>query len=660
MTEYRSVGFQVRKVWAAALFLGGIALALALCREASLPLPPGRDRSDVTRDTWREQPGPTGTRRVVHQLCALTPLPAQAVNTPGSPQDKILNEAEDEVEQGHLDEALEKCRQVLSADPHSAYAYFLAGVIEFERGANENARTDLEQSVTLAPSRVASRVALGKVYINLKQWPKARSEFQRAIDLGDTSGSGQFGLGLALLKESHPAEALPHLAAAVKADPKEWEWQFTLVATELSLKQVVNARRHLAHLDQIPNPDPWASFHLGKVLEEHDLVQDAQARFEIAIARWKASPNLQPGATLSDLELQIAHAQYDHRDFAGALDSLSRVDGASLDSKSQADALNLQGLALVRTGKLDEGSPKLEQAAEQNPSSPDYAYDRVWAELLAGHTTQAAEGAEKAERQWPNNPDIQILRAITRQELLPERARIPFLANWHLKGEGFVCCPCKVPCPCRSNGPATYGHCESAGAYRIRKGIYHHVRLDGLVFVEADACMGQEKVPALIYVQPSASTEQIICMERILQSLDPLRPFVFLSVNRAQITFETSEQGKLFEVKVPGAVEMRIRRRLNSEGKPLLETAALDRFSNVIEYAQNLTYKLWDQDGKLKSDYSGRQANYRVIDLDAREVRDLQMLHQYANGAGYFNQKQLELIERLKLPKLPSYPVTSQ
>ena len=57
------------------------------------------------------------------------------------------------------------------------------------------------------------------------------------------------------------------------------------------------------------------------------------------------------------------------------------------------------------------------------------------------------------------------------------------------------------------------------------------------------------------------------------------------------------------------------RRELNSQGEALFRTAALDQFSNTIEYALNLTYKVWDQAGALKWDYSGRQANFRTIDL---------------------------------------------
>ena len=58
-------------------------------------------------------------------------------------------------------------------------------------------------------------------------------------------------------------------------------------------------------------------------------------------------------------------------------------------------------------------------------------------------------------------------------------------ASWSLKGEGLVCCPCRVPCPCRSNAKPSYGHCEATLFLRIKQGHYENVNLDGMNLVES-------------------------------------------------------------------------------------------------------------------------------------------------------------------------------
>jgi hypothetical protein len=249
-----------------------------------------------------------------------------------------------------------------------------------------------------------------------------------------------------------------------------------------------------------------------------------------------------------------------------------------------------------------------------------------------------------------------MLQAIVQRESTPERARLPLLADWHLKGEGMVCCPCTVPCPCRSNGPSTYGHCESTGAYRITEGHYHDVPLKGLTFISLHACMGPDNAPSVLYVEPATSDERIIALERIFQALNLLRPFVFLSVKRTPLSLVVSADAKTYEARVPGIMELKIQLLVDAQGKPLTQTAALDRFSNVLQYARNVTYKLWDDDGQLKWDFSGRQANFRTIDLDSRDYQQRTMLIQFADGSGFFTDQELELIRELKLPTLAAYP----
>jgi len=175
-----------------------------------------------------------------------------------------------------------------------------------------------------------------------------------------------------------------------------------------------------------------------------------------------------------------------------------------------------------------------------------------------------------------------------------------------------------------------------------------------MTFVVVSATMDTQGVPAVFYIDSSATTEQVVALERVFQQFTPLHQFMSLDTRLVKVTFERSREA--YNVEVPGVIQMKIERQLNSNGDPLLRTAALDYFSNVLEYTHNLIYKVTDAQAGLKWDYSGRQANYRTIDLDSRDYWDASMLIQFANGSGYFTDKQLDLIHSLNLPMLSSYP----
>src|SRR5439155_2817785 len=201
------------------------------------------------------------------------------------------------------------------------------------------------------------------------------------------------------------------------------------------------------------------------------------------------------------------------------------------------------------------------------------------------------------KKKWPQARDVIQMSALVRRENTPKRAQVQFLKDWHLKGHGFVCCSCDVPCPCRSNARPTYGRCENTGAYHVRQGHYGSTNLDGVTFVTTDGCcMLMEASPTALYVNQSVTDEQVLALERLFQSFDFLHPFMFLRVRRSSISFTDTPEA-IYEVMVPGALKMKIQRQLDGRGDPLFPTAALDHFSNTIEYAHNLIYKSWDQEG---------------------------------------------------------------
>jgi Flp pilus assembly protein TadD len=576
---------------------------------------------------------------------------------PAPAVEDILGKAEKDFEEGRLEAALARCRRAIELESSSAYAYFLLGMIQKERGAKEEAAQALQQSVKLDPSRIASHVYLARLYFEGKKWLPAENEFQAAIRLDDATGAASFGLALALLAEKRYTAALPHLVAAVDADTKDPERLFTLAATQVQLKHLIDARRNMSRLEGLAWKDPWVFFRLGTLLQEHGMLKEADTKFErVATLLEETKDNPPPALKLSDVYLKMARLRFDRQDYFSTLACLEKIEPGTLDAVSQATALDIEGAALLAVGRAPESQKKLRLAAEAKPDDPDVAFLSIWADVLAGDMKAAIATANAARDKWPQVPSIPRMLAIVERERAPERIRVPFSEDWHLKGEGMVCCPCKVPCPCRSNGPPTYKHCENTGVFRITEGHYGNVPLDGFVFARMGHQMGPDIDPAYLYVRQPASDDQVIALERIIQSFNPLRPLTLLNVKRTEISFGKLPKDQTYEVKIPGVLEIKIQRQLDAKGEPLMSTAALDYFSNTLEYARNLTYKAWGPDGRLRWDYSGRQANYRGIDLDSRDYHERKMLIQFADGSGFFNDKQLELIKGLKLPTLRNYP----
>ena len=232
-------------------------------------------------------------------------------------------------------------------------------------------------------------------------------------------------------------------------------------------------------------------------------------------------------------------------------------------------------------------------------------------------------------------------------------------ADWHLKGEGVVCCPCSVPCPCRTNGSATYGHCEATLYLHIREGHYGHVGLDGLSVVDTSGSCGMnyEKLAALYFDRSAGSAVQEAFL-KLLASFLGTGTAEFPYVRTVSIHPQVTE-GRLFHVSIPEILEMAVDRNWGGTSAPLQESAAQDRFSNALQYIQNVRYRMHDESANLNFDYSRRQANYRRVDLDAADYRGRKMLIQFTDGTGWFTAKQLRLIDAQHLP-LPNLQAIRQ
>ncbi len=218
----------------------------------------------------------------------------------------------------------------------------------------------------------------------------------------------------------------------------------------------------------------------------------------------------------------------------------------------------------------------------------------------------------------------------------------------------MVCCPCAVPCPCRTNAGSTYGHCEATLYLHIREGYYGKVGLNSLNVVDTSGPCGMsyEKLSA-IYMDRSTPPEVQEAFLQLLASFSATGTTEFPYVREVPIHAQVTD-GHHFQVSIPEILEMVVDRNWGQAEPPLPAYAAQDRFANALQYVQNIRYRMHDEGAKLHFDYSRRQANYRSIDLDVADYRARRMIIQYLDGSGWFNAAMLRIIneQHLLLPDL--------
>jgi hypothetical protein len=223
-------------------------------------------------------------------------------------------------------------------------------------------------------------------------------------------------------------------------------------------------------------------------------------------------------------------------------------------------------------------------------------------------------------------------------------------AKWHIKGQGFVCCPCGVPCPCRTNAAPTYGHCEATLYAEIRQGYYGNVNLAGIKFVQiGGACSMSYHELSALYLDPSVTPEQREALMKLIASFVSSQavdfPYILMTPIETEVT-----GGHVYRITIPGILTMLMDKNWGLAAPPFTPVAAQDNFANELLYVQNLRYKVTDDAAHLRFDYSRRQANYRTIDLDYTQYVNHQMLIQFTNGQGSFSAGQLKLIGEQHLP----------
>jgi tetratricopeptide (TPR) repeat protein len=262
------------------------------------------------------------------------------------------------------------------------------GLKALEEGRNEAAVQAFGQALAADPKDYFSHFNLALAYGALRRDPEAAAEYRLTLDLKPGLYEAELNLGMLLMRDKEPADALPLLEAAAQRKPAEFQPRYFLAEAQLQTgaaeKSEENFRlavtadpkaaeaqlglaQALARQDKLAEAAP--SFRRAAELDPsfHDALLDLARRFENggnpaeAIAIYREFPN-NAGAQERLGVLLLESKQY--------ADAVARLESAYAKAPTAANRLDLaQAYALDR--QLDKAVPLLEKAVAENPSDFD-------------------------------------------------------------------------------------------------------------------------------------------------------------------------------------------------------------------------------------------------------------------------------------------------
>jgi hypothetical protein len=103
--------------------------------------------------------------------------------------------------------------------------------------------------------------------------------------------------------------------------------------------------------------------------------------------------------------------------------------------------------------------------------------------------------------------------------------------KWFLEADFLQSCNCDYGCPCEFSAPPTEGFCEGVVGYRINRGLYGEVSLDGLglaLIVHWPKAIHEGNGTAIIYCDERADQRQREALINIVSARDGGMPFEIL------------------------------------------------------------------------------------------------------------------------------------
>ena len=137
--------------------------------------------------------------------------------------------------------------------------------------------------------------------------------------------------------------------------------------------------------------------------------------------------------------------------------------------------------------------------------------------------------------------------------------------KWTMEADYLQACSCDYGCPCEFEAPPTQGFCDGAGAWRINRGSYGAVSLDGLGLafaLHSPAALHLGNIDLALFIDERATEEQRQALIQIASGQAGGMPFEIIASLVGNLSgphfvpFQFNHQGRNSSAKVGDAISM--------------------------------------------------------------------------------------------------------
>ena len=281
-----------------------------------------------------------------------------------------IERAEEFLDAGETQAAIEELRKALALRPDHARATYLLGVALARRGALEEAEGALATATQARPDLAEAQLALGEVRRRLGRVDGAAEAFRKALeapsgDLGLRTDAHR-GLGAAYLELGRADRAVRELRKATALAAGDLETEGLLGRAFAARGDLEAARQCLERVAGSPQPDPAGLLALGSVYRRLGRPVDAEMAYLRALQvapppHQQGHPQAEAGA---HARLGLAAARLDLGDATGALSQIAEVL-ASRPGLAEAHVMRARALALA--GDVGQALDAYDEALRLTP-----------------------------------------------------------------------------------------------------------------------------------------------------------------------------------------------------------------------------------------------------------------------------------------------------